>query len=239
MCPSASGDFLQRYECGYLLKGVSSAAAAKLWARHQHKPSQRIIPKSRPDLLAIELGPTRLDGIEHCHDSEGRERRTRRHVDVSRVVVYHEDPDQVPPKAKPGCFLLLTTVEQEAHWPEQLLNLYNQRGGDVENVLSQLDQAFQITHMRNRRFHGNYVFLMLTLIAATLTQLVRQEAISQELPMPAGLKETLEAARESGLYLNHTPDAGCSLVRSMDNCYTPSFLQALRGSHQLCFRYAA
>ena len=229
--------FVQRYPCDYLLKGNNPATAAKLWNDHLDMPWERIVRDEGPDLLAMDLGPTRLDGIQHDQDAQGKEHRHRCHVQVPRVVVYRQDPKHG--SDEPECFFLITTLGAEDYPTGPLLELYNQRGGDVENVFWQLDQAFEITHLRSRTFHGNQAFLLLTLIAATLTQTIRQEALHSELPVPAGLKETLVAARDCGLRLEHAPSTGCVLSGGLESSYTTTFRNVLHGSYQYRFRYAA
>jgi hypothetical protein len=232
--------FINRYHANYLLKSYSSATAHKLWKIHGSRPAQRIVRPGKLDLLAIDLGPTRLDGMTRRQLPNGQTRRQSCHVIVPRVVIYREDPAQVPAGQTPECFALLTTLPADEFDPTELLEqAYLPRGGDIENVFCQFDQAFRITHLRSRKFHGNFTFLMLSLIAATLTQMIRQDDRLIGRPMPAGLKETLAAAADSGLRLEHDPDAGCMLQESITTGYTETFKAALRCSHQYRFKYVA
>ena len=158
----------------------------------------------------MDLGPTRINGMTRKQLPNGQTRRRGCHVTVPRVVVYREDPQQIPADREPECFALLTKLPAHDYDSAELLTeAYLPRAGDIENIFCQLDQAFEITHLRSRRFHGNWTFLMLSLIAATLTQMIRQEAIGHEQPIPPGLKETLVAASECGLRLRQDPSAGC------------------------------
>lgn len=230
--------FLQRYACGYLLKGYNSSTAHKLW---QQNPGERwrIARLDRPDLLAVECGATTLTGMRRKRCKDGRTRRIGCKVAVPRVVVYQEDPRQLPAEGQPECFCLITTLGRKEYPPEQLLEVYLQRAGDVENIFCQLGQAFEITHLRSRRFFGNHTFLLLAMVAMILTQMVREEAIRLELPIPPGLKEVLLAARDSGLRLQQDPQAGCTMSKTRTTEHTVTFEKALRCSYQHRFRYAA
>jgi len=232
--------FLDRYGVGYLLKSYSCATARNLWKSHCDRTKQRIVRSGKIDLLAIDLGPTRINGMTRKQLPNGKTRRRACHVTVSRVVVYSEDPQQVPADKKPQCFALLTRLPTHEYDPAALLTeAYHPRGGDIENIFCQLDQAFKITHLRCRTFYGNWTFLMLSLVAATLTQMIRQEAIGREQPIPPGLKETLVAAGECGLRLRQDPSAGCVLVVGLTSLFTETFKKVLRCSYQHRFRYAA
>lgn len=232
--------FVSRYEVGYLFKSYSCATARKLWQCHSNHPKQRIVRPDKPDLLAMDLGPTRIDGMTRKRLANGQTRRRACHVRVPRVVVYREDPQQVPADRRPECFALLTTLPTEAYDVAALLDqAYLPRAGDIENIFCQLDQAFEITHLRSRTFYGNWTFLMLSLIAATLTQMIRHEALERQQPIPPGLKETLVAAGDCGLRLRNNPSTGCELVEGLTNAFTVTFKKALRCSYQHRFRYAA
>lgn len=230
--------YLQRYPCGYLLKGYNASTALKLW-RENAAPRRRVCRVGKPDLLALECGVTTLTGMTREKRADGTERRQAVRVTVPRVVVYREDPAQVPDDKEPGCFFLITTLSERLYDSEQLLEAYLQRAGDIENIFSQVDQAFSITHLRSRKFYGNYTFLLLTMIAANLTQMVRDEAIRRELPIPAGLSETLTAAKESGLELRQDEEAGCVLHEGLLGTYATTFKAVLRCSYQHRFRYVA
>ena len=232
--------FVNRYGVGYLLKSYSSDTARNLWKSHEDQPKQRIARGDKADLLAIDLGPTRINGMTRKKLRNGQTRRRACHVTVPRVVVYQEDPQQIPTDRKPECFALLTKLPVHDYAPAELLvAAYQPRAGDIENIFCQLGQAFEITHLRCRTFYGNWTFLMLSLIAATLTQMIRQEAIGHEQPIPAGLKETLVAASECGLRLRQDPSAGCELAVGLTSSFTVTFKKALRSSYQHRFRYAA
>jgi len=232
--------FVNRYGAGYLFKSYSSETARNLWKSHSDGPKQRIARREKIDLLAMDLGATRINGMTRKQQPDGTIRRRACHVTVPRVVVYREDPRQVPADKEPECFALLTTLPTHDYDPAKLLaEAYLPRGGDIENIFCQLDQAFEITHLRSRTFYGNWTFLMLSLIAATLTQMIRQEAIGHEQPIPPGLKETLLAASECGLRLRQDPSAGCELVVVRTSSFTETFKKALRCSYQHRFRYAA
>jgi len=234
--------FVNRYHAGYLLKCYNPATARNLWQEHCHQPTQRVVRPDKVDLLAIDLGPTRLSGHTRKKPRRGRgpQRRRQCHVLAPRVVVYREDPAQVAPDKKPECFALLTTLPARAFDVASLLQqAYLPRAGDIENIFCQLDQAFEITHMRSRTFYGNWTFLMLSLIAATLTQMLREQARLKEQPIPPGLMETLVAAANCGLRLLHEPNKGPSLVVTITGPYTATFQTALRCSYQHRFRYAA
>ena len=232
--------FLQRYDAGYLLKCYNSATARNLWKQHVGQAPRRLTRDQKADLLAIELESTTLTGMTRKKLPDGQERRKACHAVVPRVVVYHEDPAQVAPGKKPECFALLTTLPRQAFDSAALLEqAYLPRGGDIENIFCQLDQAFEITHLRSRKFYGNWTFLMLSLIAATLTQMVREQARLQEQPIPPGLQETLVAAATCGLRLEYEPTTGCIVVKGITNPYTVTFEKALRCSYQHRFRFAA
>jgi hypothetical protein len=248
--------FLDRYKAGYLLKCYNPSMAKKLWEEHADEPPRRIVRPGKIDLLAIDLGPTRLTGMTRKKLANGKELRKPCQVVVPRVVVYREDQAQVPSEKTPECFALFTTLPAGQFHPETLLaepqargetfdpgtlltHAYQPRAGDIENIFCQLDQAFEITHMRSRTFYGNYTFLMLSLIAATLTQMIRHESHLEQQPIPAGIKETLTAAADSGLRLEHDNQAGCVLVIGLTSPYTKTFQKLLRCSHQHRFRYAA
>ena len=159
---------------------------------------------------------------------------------VPRVVVYQEDPRQVAADKTPEIFCLITTLSRKAYPAAQLLDRYNDRGGDVENIFCQLDQAFSITHLRSRKFYGNYTFLMLALIAGNLTQIVRERARYDAHPIPAGLSETIEAAATSGLRLAQDEQAGCVLTEPDEpRAYTATFRHLLNCSYQHRLRFAA
>jgi hypothetical protein len=232
--------FLRRYQAGYVLKAYNSATAKNLWRQSCQQHPVRLPRQDKPDLLAIDLGPVTIQGMTRRRRPDGKERRKACHVTVPRVAVYHEDPGQVPPDKTPECFALLTTLPREEFDLAGLLEqAYLPRGGDIENIFCQLDQAFGITHLRSRRLNGNYTFLMLSLIAATLTQLIREEARLQSLPIPPGLQETLTAAAICGLRLEHDSKAGCILTVGITGPYTVTFQKALWCSYQHRFRYAA
>lgn len=232
--------FLQRYRVGYLLKCYNPATARRLWREHPELPRQRLVRQGKVDLLVIDLGPTELTGMRRRQLRNGQERRKRCQVRVPRVVVYHEDPAQVPPGHKPECFALLTTLTQEEYDAGRLLSeAYLPRGGDVENLFCQLEQAFQITHLRCRSFHGNYTFLLLVLIAATLTQMVREQARLEQRPIPPGLHETIRAAAECGLRLRQNAGTGLAVAVHVTTTYTATFQTMLRISYQHRFRFVA
>jgi hypothetical protein len=230
--------FLQRYPCGYLLKGYNSPTGVRLW-RENDAPRQRIHRDGQPDLLALECGVTTLTGMTRERDADGTERRRSIKVTVPRVVVYQEDPAQVPGDREAECFFLITTLPVEAYDCQELLQAYLDRAGDVENIFGQLDAAFTITHCRTRTFQGNCTYLLLVMIAANLTQLIRQEAFRMERPVPAGLSETLTAAAESGLRLVQDDQAGCVLHEGLPGACTETFKALLRCCYQQRFRYAA
>jgi hypothetical protein len=231
---------LGHYHAGYLLKAYSSNTARNLWKQHSDLPSLRIVREGKIDLLAIDLGSTRLDGMTRKQLPDGKQRRSACHVAVPRVVVYHEDRDQVAPDKKPGCFALLTTLPTSDFDPAALLKeAYLPRAGDIENIFCQLDQAFAITKLRCHGFYGNWTFLMLVLVAATLTQMIRDQALMYDRPIPAGLKETLDAAADSGLRLQQDDSSGCVLVVTVTGYYTATFQAALRCSYQHRLRFAA
>ena len=232
--------FLQRYEAGYLIKTYNSRTAERLWQEHPDAPKRRIVREGKVDLLAIDLGPTELTGMTRKKLPNGKERRRACRVTVPRVVVYREDPNRLPADKKPGCFALLTTLPAGDFVSTALLEAaYLPRGGAIENIFCQLDQAFEITHLRCRRFYGNWTFLMLALIAATLTQMLQQEAIVRQEPIPAGLQETLTAAADSGLRFKHDSTAGCILIETITGAYTKTFKKLIRCSRQHRFKFAA
>jgi hypothetical protein len=234
--------FLHRYHAGYLLKCYSPATARNLWKEHGARTAQRVVRDKKVDLLAIDLGPVRLTGCTRKTPRHGRgpQRRKACQVVVPRVVVYREDPAQVAEGKKPECFALLTTLPPNAFDAASLLDqAYLPRAGDIENIFCQLDQAFEITHLRSRTFYGNWTFLMLSLIAAALTHRIRQQALLDDQPIPPGLLETLVAAADCGLRLVHEPSAGLSLAVSITGPYTTTFQTALRCSYQHRFRYVA
>jgi len=232
--------FVQRYKVGYLLKSYNSCTAQKLWREHPGDPRRRIVREGKVDLLAIDLGPIVLTGMTRKKLPNGRQRRSACRVTVPRVVVYREDPEQLAADKKPECFALLTTLPACDFDAASLLETaYLPRGGAIENIFCQLDQAFEITHLRCRRFYGNWTFLMLTLIAATLTQMVREKAIVREEPIPAGLQETLTAAADSGLRFKHDATAGCILIEAITGAYTKTFKKLIRCSRQHRFKFAA
>ncbi len=232
--------FLGRYPVGYLLKNYNPATARKLWAEHPDGPRTRLVRPAKTDLLALDLGTTVLRGLTRKKRADGSTRRRPCRATVPRVVVYREDPAQVAPDKTPECFALLTTLPGEAFDAAALLlQAYLPRGGDIENIFCQLDQAFQITHLRSRTFYGNYTFILLNLVAAILTQRIRQEAADRAEPIPAGLKETLTAAADCGLRLGHDPQAGAMLVVGVTGPFTKTFQAALRLSYQHRFRYVA
>lgn len=229
--------FLQRYQAGYLLKCCKTATARRWWAERGDRSVRRIVRPGHPDLLAVELGPTQLVGKVRRRRS-GRQRR--RQVQVPRVVVYRQEDALLPAGTKPKCFALLTTLSPDERDAVALLHeAYLPRCGDIENIFCQLDQAFQLRHLRSRSFHGNWTFVLLCLIAATLTQMIRQDDRLSGHPMPVGLKETLDAAATSGLRLRHAPDAGCMLAVGPTTPYTTTFQAALQCSYQYRFRYVA
>ncbi len=230
--------FLQRYPCGYLLKSYNSSTARKLWRQNSGK-RWRVVRPGKVDLLAVECGRTTLTGMRRKKCKDGRERRGACSVEVPRVVVYREDPRQLPADQKPKCFCLITTLDKSQYSPPELLEAYHQRAGDVENIFCQLDQAFEITHLRSRKFFGNYTFLLLVMVSAVLAQMVREEAIRLEMRIPPGLKEVLVSAQQSGLRVKQDELAGCVLSKSITNEYTVTFEKALRCSYQHRFRYAA
>lgn len=232
--------FIQRYEVGYLLKSYNSCTAQKLWQEHPGDSRSRIVREGKVDLLAIDLGPTELTGMTRRKQRDGNERRRRCRVTVGRAVVYREDPEQLPVGKTPECFALLTMLPAEDFDPAALLEAaYLPRGGAIENIFCQLDQAFEITHLRSRRFYGNWTFLMLALIAGTLTQMIREEAIVREEPIPAGLHGILTAAADSGLRFNQEPTAGCILIETITGAYTKTFKKLIRCSRQHRFKFAA
>ena len=232
--------FLHRYDAGYLLKAYSPDTAKKLWDLHSHDRPQRIVRPGKIDLLALDLGPTVLTGMTRKKHPDGRQRRKSCRVTVPRVVVYREDPAAVAAGDELQCFALLTTLPVAAYDATALLDrAYQPRAGDIENIFCQLDQAFAITHMRSRSFHGNHTVLMLSLIAATLTEFIREQARIEDLPVPAGLQETLVAAKDCGLRLEQTPEAVPALAVGVTTRYTPTFQKALRCSYQHRLRFAA
>ena len=232
--------FLGRYHAGYLLKCYNPATARNLWQSHRDASCRRLVRPEKVDLLALDLGPTPIQGMTRKKQRNGHERRRRCRVTVPRVVVYHEDPAQVAPGKTAECFALLTTLPPETFDAAALLaKAYLPRGGDIENIFCQLDQAFAITHLRSRTFYGNWTFLMLCLIAATLTQRVREEVRGRNQPIPAGLQETLTAAADCGLRLQQDTQAGPVLVVGITGTYTASYQAALRCSCQHRFRYVA
>jgi Transposase DDE domain group 1 len=232
--------FLSRYHAGYLFKSYNSSTARKLWRDQRDVARRRVARGEKPDLLAIDLGATTIHGMTRKRLPNGTERRRACRVTVPRVVVYQEDPAQLPADKTPECFALLTTLPGCEFDPGALLEeAYLPRGGDIENIFCQLDQAFEITHLRCRSFHGNWTFLMLSLVAATLTQILRHEALDREQPIPPGLQETLTAAAECGLRLEQDPTAGCTLVVGLTGVHTKTFQTALRCSYQHRFKYAA
>jgi len=232
--------FLGRYRAGYLLKAYNSDTARNLWNEHSNQPQVRVVREDKIDLLAIDLGATVIHGMTRKELPKGKQRRKPCQVTVPRVVVYHEDPTQVPEGTKAQCFALFTTLPTTDFDPAGLLEkAYLPRAGDIENIFSQLDQAFRITNLRSRRFYGNWTFLLLALVAAILTQMIRDEANVYDRPIPAGLKETLVAAADSGLRLTQDPDAGCVMNVTIIGRYTETFQLAIRCSHQHRFRFAA
>ncbi|NIM09850.1 MAG: transposase [Planctomycetales bacterium] len=231
--------FLQRYPCGYLLRGYNSSTARKLWERTDAVVVRRIARADRPDLLVKDCGKRLLTGMTRRHGRNGRQRRRACHVRVPRVVVYREDPRQAVANRPSECFYLITTLTAKNCSAEKLLKIYLHRGGDVENIFCQLDQAFQISHLRTRRFYGNYTFVLLVLIATILTQGLRERSLQLGLPIPPGLKETLVAGLESGLHLGHDRQNGCLLHRDSPTRYSRTFEKILRCSYQRCFQYAA
>lgn len=232
--------FLNRYEVAYLLKSYSCVTARNLWKSHSDHPKQRIVRPDKTDLLAMDLGPTRINGMTRKRLADGRTRRRKCHVMVPRAVVYREDPEQIPADREPECFALLTRLPVCDYDAAALLaQAYLPRAGDIENIFCQLDQAFEITHLRSRTFYGNWTFLMFSLIAATLTQMIRHEALARQQPIPPGLKETLVAAVECGLRLRQHPTGGCELIVDVTNSFAATFKKALRCSYQHRFRYAA
>jgi hypothetical protein len=58
-------------------------------------------------------------------------------------------------------------------------------------------------------------------------------------PIPAGLQETLTAAADCGLRLEHDTQAGAVLAVGIIGPYTATFQTALRCSYQHRFRYVA
>jgi hypothetical protein len=231
--------FLNRYPCGYLLKGNNNQTAIKLWEQKQGVCVISFPRPGGPDLQAIDCGAMRLDGFHHWHDSKGKEHRSNVHAHVPRVVIYRQDPSRLKPDKQPEYFCLITTLDAAQYPPRELLELYDKRAGDVENIFCQLDQAFNITHMRCRNLPGNLVFMLLGLIASTLTQIVRQEAIQHQAPIPPGLKETLDAAKESGIRLEYGQQIGYDMLRGTETHYTATFARLLNLSYQHRFRYAA
>lgn len=230
--------FLQRYSCGYLMKSYNSSTARRLWKQARAKRC-RVVRADKADVLAVECARTTLTGMTRKSCKDGRTRRKRCKLRVPRVVVYREDPRQLPADKQPECFCLITTLSRSRYSPAELLTAYLQRAGDVENIFCQLDQAFHITHLRSRKFYGNYTFLLLAMIATNLTQMVREESLRAELPIPPGLKQTLVAAEQCGLRLEQHPHAGCVLHKSTTHQYTVTFEKALRCSYQYRFRYVA
>jgi len=231
---------LNHYECGYLLKAYNPSTARKLWRAHGDVSIRRIVRADRADLLAKEVGPIELTGVSRKKRPGKKDYRRAYHATVPRVVVYHEDPAQVRADKTPECFALLTTLEASLYDATALLEeAYLPRGGTIENIFCQLDQAFAITHLRSRTFYGNWLLLMLCLIAAILTQWVRHDALDRGHPVPAGLQETLTAAAQCGLRLLHDPQAGCMVADGLTNAYTKTFRTALRCSYQHRFRFVA
>ena len=230
--------FLQRYPCGYLLKGYNASTAKRLW-RKNSGPRRRIRRTDQPDLLVLDCGVTRLTGMTRYKRRDGSERRQAMKVTVPRVVVYREDPQQVPSDKTPQWFCLITTLPASALDCEALLQTYQDRGGTVENIFSQLDQAFSITHLRSRSYYGNYTYLLLALVAANLTQRIREDALRRELPVPAGLGQMLTEAKQCGLHLAQDEQAGCVLHEGLVGHYTATFKAVLRCSYQHRFKYAA
>lgn len=229
--------FLNRYGAGYLLKNYRPATAALLWQQAEGLPRQRVTRPDQPDLLAVELGRRELTGKRLSRRST-RQRTCR--VQVERVVVYREDVPVRADGCPPRCFALLTTLPQEAYDAASLYRqAYLPRGGDIENVFCQLDQAFQITHLRSRSFLGNWTFILLSLVAATLTQMIRQDDRLADHPMPVGLKEMLDGAASSGLTVQHSRETGCLLQSHGSGSHQRTFEAALACSYQYRFRYVA
>jgi hypothetical protein len=231
--------WIRRYRMGYLLKGYNASTAHRLLNDAKARPV-RVARADRADLLATECGRTVLTGHTRKKVRDGTERRRACRVEVPRVVVYQEDPAQVADDATPEVFSLITVLPRTTYPAAKLLAEYNQRGGHVENVFSQLDQAFTITHLRSRRFYGNYTFLVLTLIAANLTQQVRERARYEQEPVPEGVAETLHAAAHCGLYLTQEQAAGCVLHEpETPTTYTNTFRHVLNCAYQHRLRFAA
>jgi len=231
---------LDHYGCGYLLKAYNTSTARNLWRDHGDVSIRRIVRADRADLLAKEVGATELTGMSRKTRPGKKDYRRACHATVPRVVVYHEDPAQVNADKTPECFALLTTLPGSLYDATALLEeAYLPRGGTIENIFCQLDQAFAITHLRSRTFYGNWLFLMLCLIAAILTQWVRHDALDHGDPVPAGLQETLTAAAQCGVRLLHDPQAGCTVADGLPNAYTETFRTALRCSYQQRFRFVA
>jgi hypothetical protein len=229
--------FLNRYAAGYLLKNYRPETAERLWQEAAGRPTERIVRPGRPDLLAIELGSQPLHGKRAVGRSG---RRTSCWVRVDRVVVYREQIDPTAMGRAAQCFALLTTLPADEFDAAALYQeAYLPRAGDIENIFCQLDQAFQITHLRSRSFYGNWTFVMLSLVAATLTQMIRQDDRLADQPMPAGLEETLVAAASSGLSIQHSGQAGCVLAADVSGSYQQTFQAALACSYQYRFRYVA
>ena len=230
--------FVQRYACGYLLKGYNASTARRLW-RESSAPQCRIHRTDQPDLLVKDCGVTQLTGMTRQKRHGGVERRQSMKVTVPRVVVYQEDSSQVPSDKTPQWFCLITTLWSEAFDCEALLQAYQDRGGTVENIFSQLDQAFAITHLRSRSYYGNHTYLLLALIAANLTQQIRDAAMERDLPIPAGLGQMVVEAKQCGLSLAQDEQAGCVLHEGLVGHYTATFKAVLRCSYQHRFKYAA
>ena len=230
--------FLQRYPCGYLLKGYNASTAKRLW-RENDGPRSRIRRTDQPDLLVLDCGVTQLTGMTRQKRRGGTERRQSMKVTVPRVVVYREDPEQVPSDKTPQWFCLITTLGADVFDCEALLQAYQDRGGAVENIFSQLDQAFSITHLRSRSYYGNYTYLLLALIAANLTQRIRDDAMQRDLPVAAGLGQMVVEAKQCGLSLAQDEQAGCVLHEGLVGHYTATFRAVLRCSYQHRFKYAA
>ena len=230
--------FVQRYDCGYILKGYNASTARRLW-RESSASQCRIHRKDQPDLLAKDCGVTTLTGMTRQKRHGGVERRKSVKVTVPRVVVYQEDPNQVPSDKTPQWFCLITTLSSEAFDCEALLQADQDRGGAVENIFSQLDQAFAVTHLRTRSYYGNYTYFLLALIAANLTQQIRNNALERDLPVPAGLGQMVVEAKQCGLSLAQDAQAGCVLHEGLVGHYTATFKAVLRCSYQHRFKYAA
>ena len=71
--------FVNRYGAGYLFKSYSSETARNLWKSHSDGPKQRIARREKIDLLAMDLGATRINGMTRKQQPDGTIRRRACH----------------------------------------------------------------------------------------------------------------------------------------------------------------